>query len=182
MAAYRLVARDSRFTVKAFAEGLLSSLGHNPTLAIRDFEGRLEFDPASPEKAALDVTVKATSLEVMDDVSKKDRQEIESRTRDEVLEAGKHPEIVYQATAEKAESVAENQFRLSLSGTLSLHGVRKTNKLDVQLRQGESDVRLRGEFRLRTSDYGIKRVSALAGALKVKDELQFSLEIVGVKE
>jgi hypothetical protein len=31
------------------------------------------------------------------------------------------------------------------------------------------------------SDYKIKRVTALAGALKVKDELSFEFEITGVQ-
>jgi hypothetical protein len=33
---YRLNPGESRFTVQAFASGLLSFLGHSPTFAIRD--------------------------------------------------------------------------------------------------------------------------------------------------
>ena len=35
----------SRFTVRAFASGMLSALGHSPTLAVRDFTGKAEFSP-----------------------------------------------------------------------------------------------------------------------------------------
>ena len=36
---YRIDIAMSRFTVRAFATGLFSSMGHNPTLAIRDYTG-----------------------------------------------------------------------------------------------------------------------------------------------
>ena len=31
----------SRFTVQAFATGLLSSFGHNPTIGMRDYDGEM---------------------------------------------------------------------------------------------------------------------------------------------
>ena len=42
----------SRFTVRAFASGVFSAFGHNPTIAIRDFSGEADFDPATLENAA----------------------------------------------------------------------------------------------------------------------------------
>ena len=36
---YVLDKSASRFTVRAYASGMLSVLGHNPTIAIRDFSG-----------------------------------------------------------------------------------------------------------------------------------------------
>src|ERR1700755_487848 len=38
-----------RFTVQAFADGLLSSFGHDPVIAIRDFEGEVELVPGTLE-------------------------------------------------------------------------------------------------------------------------------------
>jgi len=39
-------------------------------------------------------------------------------------------------------------------------------------------LRASGKFSLMQSDYGIKPISVAGGALKVKDELQFSFEMV----
>ena len=55
--------------MQAFAAGLLSFLGHNPTFAVRDFSGEVCFDPAAPEAASIRVTVRADSLELVDKVS-----------------------------------------------------------------------------------------------------------------
>ena len=43
-AKYLIDTSASRFTVQAFATGLLSSFGHNPTIAIRDYEGEIQSD------------------------------------------------------------------------------------------------------------------------------------------
>ena len=43
---YRIDVGMSRFTVRAFATGLFSSLGHSPTLAIRDYTGEATFVPS----------------------------------------------------------------------------------------------------------------------------------------
>ena len=42
---YLLDQSASRFTVRVFASGMLSALGHSPTMAIRDFNGEASFDP-----------------------------------------------------------------------------------------------------------------------------------------
>jgi len=50
-----LDAALSRFTVQAFAGGMLSALAHNPRFAIRGFPGELQFTPESIAPAMLSV-------------------------------------------------------------------------------------------------------------------------------
>jgi hypothetical protein len=45
MVRYTLDPASSRFTVQAFATGLLSALGHSPTFAVREFTGEWRFTP-----------------------------------------------------------------------------------------------------------------------------------------
>ena len=44
MTRYRLDPGQSRFTVQAFATGMLSFLAHSPTFAVRAFRGDVEID------------------------------------------------------------------------------------------------------------------------------------------
>ena len=74
---YLTDTRASQFTVQVFSGGLLSAFGHNPTIAIRDFSGEAEVNPDDLEQSSLKVTIKAESLAVKDDISDKDRREIE---------------------------------------------------------------------------------------------------------
>jgi len=178
---YRVDARRSRFVVRAFATGLLSAFGHSPTIAIRDFTGEVQFSPDHLEASSLHLRIKADSLEVTDEVSDKDRREIERQMREEVLETARYPEIVFESTAVAAEKVSEGQYRVRITGNLSLHGVIRECSINAQVIAGGDALRANGEFPLRQSDFSIKPVSAVGGTIKLKDELKFSFDIVANK-
>jgi hypothetical protein len=86
---YRLDASLSRFTVQAFAAGMLSFLGHSPTFAVRDFTGTLAFPDGGPASLRLQITIRADSLALTDRVSAADRSEIEGGMRREVLDTAR---------------------------------------------------------------------------------------------
>lgn len=167
----------SRFTVRVFASGMLSALGHSPTIAIRDFTGEAEYDPAAPAQASLRVAIRADSLEVTDDISSKDRREIETTMNEKVLESSKYPEIVFESTGASAI-----QNRITMNGNLSLHGVTQPLPLTAQVNLLGDLLRASGEFSISQSDFDIAPVSVAGGALKLKDELKFAFDIVALKQ
>ena len=181
-AGYVIDARVSRFTVRAFASGMLSAFGHSPTIAIRDMAGEARFNPDHLENALLHLEIKTASLSVTDDVSDKDRREIEREMRESVLETAKYPEIVYDCSRVSVDNPGSGQYSVRLQGNLTLHGV--THGLTIPARVAVTGDMLRafGEFSLRQSDYNIKPVSAIGGGLKVKDEVKFSFDIVARKQ
>jgi polyisoprenoid-binding protein YceI len=179
---YVLDPSQSRSTVQAFARGMLAGFGHNPTFAIRDFSGELRFAPDALAEASFHMTVEAASLAVTGPVGPKDREEIEGRMRQEVLETAVYPEIVYQSTRITAHRIADNWYRLQIGGELGLHGVKRPHPVDAQLRLSEDLARLGGQFTLSQSAYRIKRVSALGGLIHLQDELKFEFDIVGRKQ
>lgn len=179
---YTLDAKQSRFTVQAFAGGLLSAFGHNPVFAIREFAGQVEFDPQTLDTASLVVNVKADSLEVIGDISAKDRRDMESQMREEVLETAKYPEIVFQSTDVALNKIMEGHYHARINGDLSLHGVTSSEEIDAQVIVYGTTLRAHGEFTLRQTDYHIKLVTAVGGTLKLKNELKFSFDIVAHAE
>lgn len=181
MTLYRLDAGQSRFTVHAFAEGLLSSFGHNPTIAIRDFEGEAECAPDTFEAAKLRVRVNADSLYVADDIKEKDRREMEQLMRAQVLETRRFPEIIFESTSVTASRLSGERYRLRVIGDLTLHGVTGRNLwIQAEVKTNDDGLRAQGEFTLRQTDYQIKPVSVAGGTLKVKNELKLSFDIVAV--
>jgi polyisoprenoid-binding protein YceI len=179
---YLIEARVSRFTVRAFASGMLSAFGHNPTIAIRDFAGEAQFSPDQLGSASLHVAVKAASLAVTNDVSDKDRREIEREMHENVLESAKYPEIVYDCSRISVDTPANGQYSMALYGNLTLHGVTNALKIPARVAITGDMLRAYGEFLLRQSDYNIKLVSAIGGGLKVKDELKFTFDIAARKQ
>ena len=179
---FAIDAGASRFTVRAFAGGLLSALAHSPTIALRQFSGEARVDLANVEKSSLLVTADADSLTVIGDVPDKDRPEVERAMHEEVLQSGRFPEIVYECSRLSASKTGEGLYWVSLNGELSLHGVTRKQVIPARVSVGETSLKASGEFSLRQSDYGIKLVSAAGGTIKVKDELKLSFEIVARRQ
>jgi polyisoprenoid-binding protein YceI len=175
---YRVDASRSRFIAQAFAEGLLSAFGHNPRLAIRGFEGEVEFDPASPNAASVWMKARADSLVVIDDISEKDRREIERVTREELLEAARRPEVVFQSAIVTALQVAEGRYQVRVAGDLSLRGVTRELAIDAMALVEGDELRAQGGFTLRLTDFNIRPVSVAGGLLKLKDEVRLSFDIL----
>lgn len=172
----------SRFTVKATATGLLSAFGHSPTIQIRDFKGEIEFNPQVIEQSGLRFVVRADSLTVADNISDKDRREIESQMRDQVLETSKYSEIVYSTNQVAGENTTSGSSDVMLAGRLSLHGVIRPLRIPARLALTGDLLRAFGEFSLRQPDYNIKPVTAVGGGLKVKDEVKFTFDIGARKQ
>jgi polyisoprenoid-binding protein YceI len=172
----------SRFVVRAFATGMFSAFGHSPTIAIRDFTGEIQILPDAVKDASLRLRIRANSLEVTDDVSDKDRREIERQMYQDVLQTDRYPEIVFESTNVSADKIAEGHNRARITGDLTLRGITRSCVIDAQVIITGDSLRAHGEFPLRQTDYNIKPVSAAGGTIKLKDELKFTFDIVARKE
>jgi polyisoprenoid-binding protein YceI len=171
----------SRFTIKVVATGMLSAFGHSPTIQIRDFKGGIGFNPQANDQSSLHLVVRADSLSVADNISDKDRREIESQMRDQVLETSKYSEIVYTTTQVSPQD-GSGPNDVILAGRLSLHGVIRPQRIPARLSVTGDLLRAFGEFSLRQSDYNIKPVTAVGGGLKVKDEVKLTFDIAARKQ
>jgi polyisoprenoid-binding protein YceI len=180
---YRLDSAMSMFRVKAFSVGVLSAFGHSPLIAIRDFEGETQFvaNGTALTDVYLQVKVNASSLEVVDDISEKDRREIQRQMFDEVLDVNQYPEISY-ACSQIAVSGNANPYMATLNGELTLHGNKRPVPISARVSVQDDSLRASGDFLLRQSDFGIAPVKVAGGVIKLKDELKFTFDIVARKE
>ena len=179
---YVMDARTSRFTVQAFATGVLAGMGHNPIIGIRDFSGQVDFSSDTLEGSGFHISIKSSSFNVQNDISDKDRREIERLMNEQVLETAKYPEIVYDASSFTATKLGDTLYSAPLNGNLTLHGVTNRQPVTARVAAFGDMLRASGDFTLRQTDYQIKLVSVAGGALKLKDELKFSFEIVARKQ
>ena len=175
---YTVDGRGSRLTVTAYASGMLSAFGHNPVVAAREISGEVRFSPDRLDAATVQCRVAARSLAVQNDVSDKDKREMERQMFDEVLEVSKYPDITYDGSSTTIQSVAEGRLRGELDGRLSLHGVTRGQRISVQVFVMGDTLRAQGETTLRQTDFGIKLVSAVGGGLKINDEVKCTFDIL----
>ena len=174
-------ARASQFTVQVFSGGVLSVFGHSPTIAIRDFSGEAQVNPDEIERSSLKITVKAGALTVTDDISDKDRREMERTMQEEILESATYPEIVYECSSVTASKSGDGQYAVTLNGELTLHGVTRSQSVPARVIMDGGSLRAFGTFSLRQTDYDLKLASVAGGALKVKDEVKFTFNILARK-
>jgi polyisoprenoid-binding protein YceI len=179
---YVIDAGPSQFTARVFSGGLLSAFGHSPTIAIRDFAGETEVNSEHLERSSLKLTIRAASLTVQDDISDKDRREIERTMHQEILETPAYPEIVYECSSVAASKTAEGQYSATLNGDLTLHGVTRSQPVSARVTLDGTSLRAFGNFSILQTDYDLKLASVAGGALKVKDELKFSFNILARKK
>ncbi|MGA8539958.1 MAG: YceI family protein, partial [Terriglobales bacterium] len=159
----------------------LSAFGHNPTIAIRDFSGEAHVNSEDLEESSLKITVKAAALTVKDDLSDKDRREMERTMHEEILETPTYPEIVYECSNVATTTGGDGQYSIILNGDLTLHGVTRTQAVPARLVLDGESLRAFGNFSLRQTDYGLKLASVAGGTLKVKDEVKFSFNFLARK-
>lgn len=176
---FRLDAAQSHFMVRAFSGGLLWFKGHDHFIAVREFTGEAELTLDAINPASLQFTVRADSLaETRDVFTEAQKQIINKEIRELVLETAKYPEIVFKSTEVKGKPISGGQFEAQISGDLTLHGVTRRIQIPATVTLSGRDLRARGEFSIRRSDYNIKATSALHGTIRVRDKLKFTFDIV----
>ncbi len=170
--------KASRFSVKAFASGMTAGLGHNPTIAIRDFDGEARFAPGTLDAASLTMRIRAASLEVEDEMSKDDRRTLERIMNEQVLSTSRHPEVLYQTVGARPVKLGECLYRVELIGKLTLNGITRAQNVTSQVTIGPYSLRATGNFDIRQSDFDIRPANVAGGLLTLRDELKFAFFIV----
>jgi len=102
--------------------------------------------------------------------------------KQQVLQTAQYPNITFEGTATSASRLSEGRFQVSLDGTLSLRGATGHAPVTTQVILLGDMLRASGEFSILQTDYGIPLVSVAGGALKLKDELKFTFDIVARKQ
>jgi polyisoprenoid-binding protein YceI len=162
---YRFDAGSAVCRVHTWREGLLSGFGHDLELAVTRFT--IEVDEAARSVVA---SFDPTSLRVVGasrdgtpaKLSPEDTARVERATAEDVLQAGRYPEIRFTAAG-----VADEGGGFRAAGRLALHG--REGPLVVRVRRdGERYV---VEARLHQPAFGIAPYSAMLGALRVKADV-----------
>lgn len=176
-ARYRIDAGRSSFTVQAFATGLLSFVGHNPTFAVGRYGGEIQFASGNTEVDSMLLVIQAETLSLLDKMSDKDAAEIENTMRKNVLETTQFPEIVFVSKDVSLQQISGGRFAVTATGFLSLHGETRERTIEAEAVINDGNIRAQGELMLRQSDFNIEQVKALGGTLKVKDKVEIFFDI-----
>ena len=182
-AVYRLDPARSTFMIRAYAGGLLWFKGHDHFVRAQDFAGEARLTPGSVSPASLTLSVRAASLaetrEVFTDQQKKI---INGELRDIVLEPDKYPDITFKSTEVAIEPRGGDLFALKLGGDLTLRGVTRHVTIPAEVTVRGDEIRARGEFDIKRSDFKVPAPSAFHGTVRVRDKLKVVFDIVARRD
>jgi polyisoprenoid-binding protein YceI len=137
------------------------------TLRFDKIQATLNYDPAHPELAKLDVTIDPASIDSGDAA-------LNRLITDELFETGKYPQIHFVSTAIKPTIEGRGQ----VTGDLTLHGATHPVDLDVlfngagQDAQHETRLGFSANATIARSQYGITKYRPAAG-----DEVSIDIEV-----
>ena len=139
-----------------------------------DFSGTIVADPAKPEAATVEFTVKAATIDTANDNRDKDLRGAN------FFDAEKFPEITFKSSKVKASG----KDRYDVTGTLTMRGVSKEVTLPVQFLGfgkdpwGNDKAGFAIDFTLNRKDYGIIWNKTLdSGGVLLGDDVQVSINL-----
>lgn len=160
---------EATLQVLTFRDGVAQKVGHDLVLVVERWsasvttsgDGAVEAVTAEADSGSLRVVEGRNGLKPLSD---KDRRDIKGSIDEKVL---RRQPITFSST-----SVQARDGGLRIEGELSIGGERRpvTLALDV------ADDRVRGTLALTQSAWNIKPYKALMGALKVRDEVQITID------
>jgi polyisoprenoid-binding protein YceI len=182
-ATYAVNSEKSKLQITVSKEGLFKAFGHDHLVSANAISGRVKFNEKVLEKSSIELTVKATSLTVIDPgESDTDRRQVQSTMAGkDVLDSEKYPEIWFTSTGVKKGKKTEEGPEIILEGRLTLHGVEKPISLPVSLTTKDGEIRAEGEASLLQTDFGITPIKVGGGAVKVKNKVRIRFDVVADK-
>ena len=168
------VIDDHSMGAHAFVNFKIKHLGYSwLTGTFKKFEGKFEYDAASPEKSNIEVTIDTTSLD--SNHAERDKHLKGS----DFLNVGKYPTATFVSTGFTSTEEGEGE----LTGDFTLNGVTKSITFDVELIGEGSDpwggyrAGFEGETTLKLKDYGIDYNLGPAST-----EVEIDLYIEGIRQ
>jgi polyisoprenoid-binding protein YceI len=173
----------SRVRIHLGRAGLLKMLGHDHEIEASIAEGRVEVVDGDPGLSSVRLRFEARRLAVVP-VSEPagDIPKVEARMRGpEVLDAERHPDIVFTSSSVVGEAVEPGRFRLRVRGALALKGRSFPVEIPLEVEQTGTELRARGEVEWRLRDLGVEPPS-VGGVVKVANGFRLTFDITARRE
>lgn len=178
---YRVDDHRSKITAHVGVGGMLAALGHDHTVELGGLTGEVWFQEDRIEQASLHIVAEASGAAEVDEAfSPKARDKINRAIREDALESARYPAIEFKSTKISLKEAGAGSYQADVEGNLTLHGVTHPIAIPARVELSQNSLRATGEFTVRHSDYGIKRISAGAGTVKAKEEIRLSFVILAL--
>ena len=183
---YKLDPGKSKLYVLVKYDRGATIAGHDHIVTPNTFAGTVTWDTEDIGACKVHIDFPVSALQV-DPGSSRNFENLEGETSDgdkkkirdnlmgrHQLEADSHPKIAFDSTSCKGSG-----SDVTVTGTLSMHGVGKTVTTQMNVVAAPDAFKARGSFTGSHGDWGMEPFSALLGALRNDDGLKFVVDVTG---
>lgn len=176
---YTVQPGGSSVTVHVGKSGVFSFAGHRHQVDA-PVSGTIRADAASLAASSVDLRFATASLRVRPEGEPKgDAPKVQEVMHGpKVLDVARFPEVRFVSKAVRGQA-AGAAYDLVVVGALTLRGVTRDFTVPVRVTVDDRRLTASGQLTLRHDQFGMKPVSAAAGAIKVANELRVEFTIVG---
>ena len=178
---FRIDSAASTVAVNVGRAGLFAFAGHDHEVIAPAMQGAVFLDSEDVSRSRLTLQFDATAMKVTgrgepaDDVAEVQRVMLSDR----VLDVQRHPTITFESERISVRQRSSDQLRLQVDGKLTLRGATRAVSIPVDVRLTADRLAATGTTTLRQTAFGINPVTAVAGTVRVKDEVSVAFTIVG---
>ncbi|HSD66210.1 MAG TPA: YceI family protein, partial [Vicinamibacteria bacterium] len=142
-------------------------------------DGRVDVVDGDPARSSVHLRFEAGRLAVVAGTEPaEDVPKVEERMRGpEVLDASRHPEIVFTSSAVAAKPVEPGHYRLVVNGSLQLKDRSFPVEIPLDVRRSGNEVHAEGAVQWRLRDLGVEPPS-VAGVVMVANDFRVTFDIV----
>jgi len=177
---FHIDATSSKMMVHVGRSGVFSFAGHDHEVAVPAIAGTVTLDRTDVTRSKLSLQFDATAMKVTGiGEPAKDVPEVQRvMLSEQVLDVERHPKITFVSDSISVGQRSANGMQLRITGQLTLRGVVRPITVPVSVQISSDRLSATGKATVRQTNFGIRPVSAGAGAVKVKDEVEITFTLV----
>ncbi|HYR92344.1 MAG TPA: YceI family protein [Terriglobia bacterium] len=166
-----------QFLILVGSAGLLGVFGHDHTIEAKEITGCADVNEADLTRSSVELTFAAGKITVLDPKeSQKDRTQVQQTMETDVLRVREFPAIRFRSTGVSRDRNKTNGF--IVQGQLTIRDRMQPAAIPVEVTRAENGLlRVKGEYSLRQTAFGIEPVKVAGGTVRVKDELKVRFEL-----
>jgi polyisoprenoid-binding protein YceI len=178
--AYEVDPNASHVVINVDKGGLLSFAGHTHEVLAPVAAGMVVFDPDDLSTASVRVEFETSALRVSGRGEPADDVPTVQRTMESerVLDVSRFPRMTFISRTMRLVDRRGDRLRVNVEGDLTLHGVTRQERSVVTAELAPNTLTVAGKLAIRQTDFGIEPVTAGAGTVRVKDQLNVEFTLV----
>ena len=174
---------QTTITLHVGRAGVFAFAGHDHEVVAPAVQGQITLDRLNVSRSTLSATFDATALKVTgkgepsEDVPEVQRVMLSDR----VLDVQRHPTITFRSRQVSVVKQSADQMTLRITGDLTLHGVTQRLDVPVTVQLTGAGLRATGTTTVQQSQFGMRPVTAGAGTVRVKDEVEVVFSVTATR-